>query len=68
MQNLAKQVAVGGESLPACSGRPRIWVEVLKEAARKEGCGSDSGVLQDCSAGPLCWQPTSPPTDVCLPS
>lgn len=34
-QGLAKQVMVGGELPPA--GSPRIWVEILKEVARKEG-------------------------------
>lgn len=33
---------VGGEIMPAGSGHPRIWVEVL-ETARKEGCDSNSG-------------------------
>lgn len=45
MPSLAKQVIVGGETPPTCLGRPRIWVEVLEEAARKEGCNSDSGAL-----------------------
>lgn len=33
---------MGGETLPACSGRPGIWVEVLQEAAGKEGRGGDA--------------------------
>lgn len=61
MQNLAKQVIVGGETLCACSGCPRIWVEVLKEATRKKGYSSDSGIFQDYSAGPLFGRLTSPP-------
>lgn len=44
--------------MPAGSGHPRIWVEIL-EAARKEGCDSNSGALQEFffCGGPL--QPTN---------
>uniref|UniRef100_A0A8C7B7B7 Large ribosomal subunit protein eL19 n=1 Tax=Neovison vison TaxID=452646 RepID=A0A8C7B7B7_NEOVI len=39
-------------------------LQVLKEARREEGCGSDSGVLWGLSAGPLLWRPTSPPPNI----
>lgn len=51
VQNLAKQVAVGGETPPACSARPRNWVEVLQEAASKEGHGGNTD-SRNCSCQP----------------